>query len=308
MRIAVFGQAAFGRDVMDELLAAGHEIAAVYAPPPGRRPDPLAEAARARGLPLLRPTRLRHQGRAIPEHFESYARFGAELNVMAYTTVILPPEMLDAPAKGSLCFHPSLLPRYRGGAAIAWQIIYGERESGVTVFQPDAEIDTGPVVVQQGGIEISGTDTTASLYFEKLYPLGVAAMAEAVAQVAAGTARPVPQDESRATAQGLIDDAVARIDWQQPAAAIDRLVRGCDPRPGALGSWQGGTLRLFASRLAAPSTASPHAPPGTVLGKEGGRLRIAARDGCLEIGAVRLGSGPKLPVAECDLAAGDRVE
>ena len=307
MRIAIFGQAAFGRDVMEELRAAGHEIAAVYAPPPGGRPDPLAEAATALGLPVLRPARLRRQGQAIPEHLETYARHGVELNVMAFTTVILPPEMLAAPARGSLCFHPSLLPRFRGGAAIGWQIICGEPESGVTIFQPDAGIDTGPVVLQYGGVAIADTDTTASLYFEKLYPLGVAAMAEAVAQVADGKARPVPQDESRATAQGLIDDAVARIDWEQPAVVIDRLVRGCDPRPGAHGSWRGETLRLLAGRLAPATAESAAAPPGTVLGREGERLHIAARGGSLEIGAVRLGAGPKLPAAACELAAGDRI-
>ncbi len=99
---------------------------------------------------------------------------------MPYTTVILPPEIVEAPALGSLCFHPSLLPRFRGGAAIPWQIILGERETGVTVFVPDAGVDTGPIVVQKGGVAIGATDTAASLYFDKLYPLGIEAMVEAV--------------------------------------------------------------------------------------------------------------------------------
>src|SRR5262245_1669303 len=151
LRIALFGQAAFGRDVLLRLLEAGHEIAAVYAPPDAGRPEPLAEEARLRGLRCLRHKVFRRGGRAIPETVSEYRALRPELNVLAYVTAILPPEIVDLPSKGSLCFHPSLLPRFRGGAALAWQIMLGERESGVTVFRPDAGVDTRPVVVPTGG-------------------------------------------------------------------------------------------------------------------------------------------------------------
>jgi methionyl-tRNA formyltransferase len=304
-RIALFGQAAFARDVLVRLVEAGHEIVGVYCPPDaGGRPDPLAEEAAKRGLRSFRYKAFRRQGRAIPERVAEYRTLGAELNVMPYTTAILPPEIVDAPALGSLCFHPSLLPRYRGGAAIPWQILLGERETGVTVFRPDAGVDTGPVVVQKSGVPIEATDTAASLYFQKLYPLGLEAMIEAVDAVDRGRARPVAQDESRASFQGLVTDQVARIDWERPAGELDRLVRGCDPSPGAHAARRDGTrVRLFDCRLLGSEDARP---AGTVLGLEDGRLLVAARGGRLALGKVRIGAGAKLAAEQSGLEAGER--
>jgi methionyl-tRNA formyltransferase len=304
VKIAVFGQAAFGRDVALGLLAAGHEIAGVHVPPTAR-PDPLAEEAERRGIPTLRHRHFRRRGQAIPERVAEVTALGAELHVMPYTTVILPPEIVEAPPHGSLCFHPSLLPRFRGGAAIPWQIILGERETGVTIFRPDAGVDTGPIVAQRGGVPIEATDTAATLYFQKLYPLGVEAMLEAVARVAAGSAELRAQDESRASFQGLVTDEVARIEWERPAEELDRLIRGCDPQPGALAARRGVALRLFDGRLVAEP---PGEQPGTVLGTDReGRLRIAARGGALAVGRIRLGEGSKTPAAQAGLAKGERL-
>jgi methionyl-tRNA formyltransferase len=235
---------------------------------------------------------------------DEYRSLGADLNVLPFTTVILPPEIVEAPPRGSLCFHPSLLPRFRGGAALAWQIILGEKESGVTVFQPDAGVDTGPIVVQRGGVGIDPTDTAASLYFQKLYPLGLEAVLEAVAAIDEGTARPVPQDEALATFQGLVDDGVARIDWAKPAVEIDRLIRGCDPQPGAHTERAGEVVRLYGSRLGSGECVEP---PGTVLGFAEGRMVLATLEGRLEVERVRIGSGGKAPVGETALAVGDKL-
>ena len=304
-RIAIFGQGPFGKDVMLRLLEAGHEIAAVYVPPDKGRPDALAAEAGARGLRLLRYARLRRQGEAIPELVAEYRGFGAELNLMPFTTVILPPEIVDAPPLGSLCFHPSLLPRFRGGSAIAWQLILGERESGVTVFRPDAGVDTGPIVVQKGGVPIAASDTAASLYFDRLYPLGLEAIAEAVKAVDEGRAVLRPQDESRATFQGLVDDTVARIDWAQDAASIDRLIRGCDPQPGAHARHGEVSVRLFDARLLPGSAAQAS---GTILEREGDGLVIAAGGGRILIGRARLGDGKKVAAAQSGLAPADRLQ
>jgi methionyl-tRNA formyltransferase len=305
LRIALFGQAAFGKDVLVRLLGAGHSVVGVYVPPDEGRPDPLASEAAARGLTLFRHRRFRRAGAALPELVEEHRAIGAELNVLAFVTTILPPEIVDAPVHGSLCFHPSLLPRFRGGSALAWQIILGERESGVTVFRPDAGVDTGPIVVQTRGVEIRDSDSAGSLYFERLYPLGIEAIVEAVAAIAAGSARGVAQDESRATAQGLVNDSVARIDWTRDATQLDRLIRGCDPQPGAFALWRGEPLRLFDGRLL-PGAAD--APPGSVLGLEAGRLVLAARGGRLAVGRMKLGEGKKLAAAEFGLEAGQRLE
>ena len=162
LRIAIFGQAPFGRDVAEGLAAGGHQVVGVYAPPDGRRPDPLAALAEECGWPLFRHRRFRRKGVAIPELVDEYRALGAELNVMPFTTAILPPEIVDPPLHGSLCFHPSLLPAYRGGAALAWQIILGATEAGVTVFKVEGGVDEGPIVVQRGGVAIDDTDTTAA--------------------------------------------------------------------------------------------------------------------------------------------------
>lgn len=304
LRIALFGQAAFAKDVLERLLAAGHEIAAVYAPPPAARPDPLAEDALARGLRLLRPARFRRKGAVIPELVAEHRALGAELNLLAYVTAIVPLEILDAPPRASLCFHPSLLPAHRGGAAVAWQIILGADEAGVSVFRPDAGIDTGPVVVQKGGVSIGPEDTAGTLYYQKLYPLGVEAVVEAVELVAAGHAEYRPQDESRASFQGLLDDAVARIDWSKDARSLDRLIRGCDPQPGAHACRGAETVRLFDARL---ETDAPEAPAGTLVALRAGRLVAAARGGAISFARARVGEGPKAAAAESGLAVGDRL-
>jgi methionyl-tRNA formyltransferase len=219
--------------------------------------------------------------------------------------MILPPEVVDAPRHGSLCFHPSLLPRFRGGAAIPWQIILGEKESGVTVFRPDEGIDTGPIVVQKGGVEIGPTTTAATLYYQDLYPLGVEALCEAVTLVDRGEAKPRPQDESQASFQGLVDDAVARIDWSRSCQELDHLIRGCDPQPGAFARREAATVRCFdALRLEGVADA----PAGTIVAIEEGRLVIAAEGGRLSVGRVRIGDGKKIPAGEAGLAVGERLD
>ncbi len=304
-RIAVFGQAAFARDVLVRLLEVGHELVGVYAPPDSGRPEPLADEATARGLPLFRYKAFRRRGEAIPERADEYRALGAELNVLPYTTVILPPEIVDAPPLGSLCFHPSLLPAYRGGAAIPWQIMLGARETGVTVFRPDAGVDTGPIVLQKGGVPIDDSDTAATLYFQKLYPLGVDAILEAVDAVDRGTARLQPQDEARASFQGLVTDAVARIDWSRPAHELGRHVRGCDPSPGAWSARASGEpVRLFDAQVVAADASEA---PGTVVGLDEGRLVLAARGGHLLVGKLRAGTGAKVAASAGGLEVGERL-
>jgi len=303
LRIAVFGQAPFGRDVTEELAQAGHEIVGVYTPPESGRPDPLAELATAQGWPLLRHKRFRRRGEAIPELVEEYRALGAELNVMPFTTVILPPEIVDAPVHGSLCFHPSKLPAHRGGSAIPWQIILGASETAATVFRPDDGVDTGPIVVQKAGIPIGPSDNAVSLYFDKLYPAGVEAMLEAVAAVADGTAEFTPQLQEGASHEPLLTDEHARIDWSTAAEQVDRLVRGCDPNPGAWAELDGVPIRLYGATLEAGGSGAA----GTVIGYEGTAVRIALAGAALRIEKLRLGDSPKALASESSLAPGARL-
>lgn len=306
LRIAVFGQAPFGRDVTQRLIEQGHEIVAVYAPPEGARPDPLAELASERGIRLLRHARFRRRGEAIPELVAEHAALRADLNVLPFTTVILPKEIVDGPPHGSLCFHPSRLPAYRGGSAIPWQIILGASETAATVFRPDDGVDMGPIVVQKAGIPIEPTDTAASLYFDKLYPAGVDAMVEAVAAVAEGTARATPQSEEGASHQPLLADEHARVDWHADARTVDRLVRGCDPNPGAWALLGSERVRLFGGAL---EDVEARAAAGSVLEPDAsGRLRVALRGGVLAVAKIRRGDGPKLAAADARIPAGARLD
>lgn len=305
MRIAMFGQAAFGRDVMVKLVESGHEVVGVYAPPEGGRPDPMAAEAEERGLPLFRHKYFRRKGQAIPERVKEFAELDVELNVMAYVTVFLPPEITDRPVHRSICFHPSVLPAYRGGAAIPWQIILGAEEAGVSVFQPDEGVDTGPIVVQKSGVPIGPTDNAASLYFDKLYPLGVDAMVEAVEAIAAGTARYQVQSEQGASHQGLIGAEESRIDWSRSAAELDRLVRGCDPQPGAWADWEGQPVRCFGGSLA---PAGDDARPGQVLAVDDAGILVAASGGALRLAKLRVADGPKQAGQEAGIPVGALLE
>jgi methionyl-tRNA formyltransferase len=289
LRIALFGQAAFGRETLERVRANGHEVVGVFAPPDTGRPDALAERATELGIPLVRRRFYRKKtGEAIPAALEEYRALAPDLNMLASVQVFLPREITDAPRHKSLCFHPSLLPRYRGGAALQWQIILGERESGVSIFVPDDGADTGPIVVQKGPVSLSPGETTATLFFEKLQPLGIEALVEATELVASGRAHPQKQDESLATAQGLVDDTVAAIDLAAPAAEIDQLVRGCDPQPGAFLRFKGEPVRLFEVSFA---PAVNDSTPGSVVVLDASGLAIALRGGVLHIKRVRAATG-----------------
>src|SRR4030095_14059822 len=221
MRILLVGQAAFAEKVLEGLVGAGDDIAAVVCPPDkGDKPDPVKAAALARGIAV-------HQFPSLkkPEARAAFEAARAALALLAYVTQIVPESLLYVPKLGTLCFHPSLLPRYRGGSAIPWQLINGETRTGVTVFWTDAGIDTGPILLQREAT--AGPDDTAgSLYYQTLFPLGVQVCLAAVALARAGTAPRVPREEAAASYDPLLTDAHAAVDWSRPAKVVHDLIRG----------------------------------------------------------------------------------
>jgi methionyl-tRNA formyltransferase len=298
MRILLVGQAAFAEEVLAGLEAAGDTIAAVVCPPDaGPKPDPVKGAALARDIPVRQLRSLK-----APEARAAIEEARADLGVLAYVTQIVPELLLHIPRLTSICFHPSLLPRYRGGSAINWQLIRGEHETGVTVFWPDAGIDTGPILLQQAA-PVGPDDTAGSLYYQTLFPLGVRVVLDAVALIREGRAPRIPQDESRATYDPLCRDEHAAIDWTRPADEVHNLIRGCDPQPGAHTSWQGTRIRLYESRRV---DTRPNTAPGTVLavGPEG--ITIAAAPGAIRCARARNG-GNKAPAAQVAQALGIEV-
>ena len=304
MRILLVGQAAFAEKVLEGLLQAGEEIVGVICPPDAaERPDPVKTAAVGAHIAV-------HQFRNLkgPDARGVFDDARADLALLAYVTQIVPDALLHVPRLGTLCFHPSLLPKYRGGSAIPWQLINGETRTGVTVFWTDAGIDTGPLLLQREAV-IGADDTAATLYYRTLFPLGVRACLDAVGLVRAGNAPRVPQDEAGATYHPLLTDAHAAIDWARPARALHDLIRGCDPSPGAHTSWRGQRLRCF-DPVRSPDGPVAHAP-GTVVRLDDAGLVVATGAGVVCCKRLR-GAGAKAPAHEVaaaiGLAVGARLE
>lgn len=297
MRILLIGQAAFGAKTLEALLAKGEEVVAVYTPPdrPGGKLDPLKEAALARGISVYQPLTYKDD-----QVFEQYARIQPDLTVLAFVTDIIPARFFDVPKQGAICYHPSILPRHRGGSAINWAVIMGDTRTGLTVFWPDGGIDTGPILLQKE-IPIGPDDTTGSLYFNHLFPLGIEAIVESVDLIKANKAPRIPQDESKATYEPLCNDRVAEIDWKKPAQEIHNLIRGCDPQPGAFTFWKGEKVRCYGSKLRRGPT---EGPPGTILRIDQDGLEIAVEGGRLLVGALRGATGGKVPAMEWCQAKG----
>ena len=184
MRIVINGQQAFGKSVLDALLERGDDVIAVYCEPDreGGRPDPIKAAALEHGLPIFQPASFKK-----PEVWAEFEALKPDLCVMAYVTKIVPEEFLNIPSYGTIQYHPSLLPRHRGPSSINWPIIQGAAKTGLTIFWPDNGLDTGPVLLQKE-VEIGADDTLGSIYFNQLFPLGVAAMVEGIDLVKVGKA------------------------------------------------------------------------------------------------------------------------
>lgn len=295
MRIALIGQQAFGKAVLEALLARGEEIIAVYCAPDreGARPDPLKEAALEHKLPLLQPASFKD-----PEVWESYREMKPDLGVMAFVTLFVPEEFLNSPTHGTIQYHPSLLPLHRGPSSINWPIILGSEKTGLSIFWPDNGLDTGPILLQKE-VEITENDTLGTVYFDKLFTLGVDAMLEGVDLVRDGKAPKIVQDETKQTYESWCRKGDVEIDWSKPAAEVHNLIRGADPAPGAWTTINGATVQLFESR----KTGGTGGAPGEIvsIGEDG--MVIAAADGQVRIGRAR-GDGKKTAAAEYAAEAG----
>src|SRR6266576_3733047 len=299
MRIVVHGQQAFGKAVLETLLKRGENVVAVYVAPekPGAKADPLKEAALAAKLPVYQPASYRKA-----EVVEEFRALKPDLQVMAFVTLFVPEDFLNIPTHGSIQYHPSLLPAYRGPSAINWPIIKGETETGLSIFWPDNGLDTGDVLIQRK-TPISGTDTLGSVYFDRLFPMGVEAVLEAVDLVKAGKAPRIKQDESEATYEGRCGPDNAHIDWGRPWQEIDRVIRGCNPAPGAWSTLDGKTLKIFeANPLPAKDPKGIAGKMGEIAAVEADSITVVCADGRFKVTRVQT-DGPKLAAGEWAAAA-----
>ncbi len=302
MRVSLMGQAAFGEAVFKRLQADGVELVAVSAPAPsGDRKDPLWAAAEAAGLPVIATRSLK-----TPEGKGAWKQLAADLCVMAFVTDIIPNEVLEYPAKGTIQYHPSLLPLHRGSSAMNWPIINGETETGLSIFWPDQGIDTGPILLQKT-TPIGPDQTMGDLYFNNLFPMGVDALAESVALVAAGKAPRIEQDHALSTYEPPCGEGHARIRWYKPADVIYNLVRGCNPAPGAWTTFNDLELKLFDCRLTGQQEPGM---PGRVLRIDDEGFDVRMNGGVLRVLRVQPKGAKKVSAAEwaqeAGLAAGAR--
>ena len=272
MRVLFYGTPRFALPTLDALLA-GHEVVGVVTQPDrpagrGQRvaPPPVKARATAAGVPVLQPERLRDSA-----WLEPLRALRAEVAVVVAFGQILPKAVLDAPARGSINVHASLLPRYRGAAPIAWAIIRGETETGITTFQMDEGMDTG-AMLRQARTPIRPGETAGELA-EHLARLGAEVLTETLARLDSIT--PTPQRHEEATLAPRLKKSDGHLDWREPARALVGRIHGCNPWPGAVTLAPGGRLLIW---RATAVDADPGAPPGTLVGAAED-LRVAAGAG-----------------------------
>ena len=290
MRVAIVGQQDFGKAVLEAFLKRGDTVAAVFCAPEkeGARPDALRVAAQDAGLTV-------HQFKSLraPEAVAAMRAANADIGIMAFVLQFAPQEFVTIPKHGTIQFHPSLLPKYRGPSSINWPITRGEAETGLTIFRPTDGLDEGAVILQKR-TPVGENDTLGSVYFDRLFGMGVSAMQEAADLVVAGKHQELVQDEQQASYEGWFREAEAKINWANHADVIHNLIRGCDPAPGAWTTFNGTKLQLFdSSKELVRTFGAVKGKIGEVVEAANGKLVITAQGGRIHVGKVKLGDAKK---------------
>ena len=283
MRLAFMGSPDFAVPALRALHAAGHEIAAVYCQrpkPAGRgyalRPCPVQVAAEALGFSVRTPTRLRTDA----AEQEAFAALRLDAAVVAAYGLILPPPMLEAPRRGCLNIHASLLPRWRGAAPIQAAVLAGDAETGVTIMQMDAGLDTGPMLLRQA-VQVGATTTSAELH-DVLAEMGARLILRTLGEAPVS----VPQPDEGATYAPKLTREAGRIDWTQDAAQIERQVRAFDPWPGTFTTLRGAVLKVLRAEIA-----NGGGPASTVVDD---RLTVACGTRALRLTRVQWAGRPAM--------------
>jgi methionyl-tRNA formyltransferase len=301
MRVAIVGQQAFGKAVLEAFLERGDTVAGAFVPPEAAtKRDPLATTAIDRNVPLF-PT----ASYGAAETVDTVRRLSVDLTVMAYVVQFVPQSFCRVPRHGTIQFHPSLLPEHRGPSSINWPVILGKSRTGLTIFRPVDGLDEGPVILQQT-VSIDPDDTVGSLYFDKIFPLGVAALVEAAELVTAGKAQERTQNEDHATYEGWVREAESRINWASPVDAVYNLIRGCNPAPGAWTMADGKRLHIFDSRkvVARRFAEVKGTAPGQVVASSAQSFTVHAQGGFIEVLRCRFDSAKKIAGGEAGLVPG----
>jgi len=301
MKIAIVGQQDFGKAVLESFLTRGDEVVAVFCAPEkeGTRPDALRLAAQDKGLKV-------HQFKSLraPEAAQAMRDANADLGIMAFVLQFAPQEFVNIPRHGTIQYHPSLLPKYRGPSSINWPIIKGDTETGLTIFRPSDGLDEGAVILQKK-TPLGPDDTLGTVYFDRLFPLGVQAMVEAADLVMKGKHRETVQDESQASYEGWCRAGEARIDWAKPIDHVYNLIRGCNPAPGAWTTLNGKKLQVFdARKVVFRRFAEVVGKIGEVTEVTAQSFKVTAQGGMVEVLKAKLEDGKKVSGGEVAQAGG----
>ena len=295
MKIAIIGQQDFGKAVLDAFLTRGDEIAGVFCAPEkeGTRPDVLRMAAQEKNLRVFQFPSLKD-----PQARDTMKALDVDIGIMAFVLQFAPQDFVKIPRHGTIQFHPSLLPKYRGPSSINWPIIKGETETGLTIFRPNDGLDEGEVILQKHTL-LSADDTLGTVYFDRLFPMGVAAMLEAADLVVAGRHTETVQDEAQASYEGWCRAAEARVNWNNHVDYIHNLIRGCDPAPGAWTMLSGKKLQLFGSKKHLVRTfGAVKGKPGEISAVTESSLFVNAQGGQIEVAKLKHEDGKKISAAQ----------
>jgi methionyl-tRNA formyltransferase len=300
MRVAIIGQQDFGKATLEAFVARGDTVAAVFCAPEKSRPDPLRLAGETAGIPTHQFPKL-----TDPDALEALRAASADLGIMAYVTQFVPQDFCNIPKFGTIQFHPSLLPLHRGASSMSWSIILGRSETGFSIFRPTDGLDEGPVILTRS-VPIEAEDTLGSLYFGKVFPMGVAGLIEAADRVVAGKAPAIAQYEPAAGYEGIIRDAESQIHWATHVDQIFNLIRGCNPAPGAWTTHGGRKLFMFesAKRIARTFSEIKGKKIGQIVAQSGSSLVVHGQGGFIDVHRVRWDGGKKIAASEAGLEAG----
>ena len=304
MRIIVMGQQAFGKDALAKILDAGtDEVVAIYCEPDreGKPVDPIKEFALEKGLPVEQPANFDDA-----DTLATLASYNADLMIMAFVNVFVPEAARDTPAMGSICFHPSLLPKYRGPSAVNWPIIMGDTKSGFSWFYPSDGLDEGDSLVQWE-CDIDSDDTVIDLYFKKIYPPAVESVLDVIELFRSGNPPRIVADEAFASYERRCTARHARINWHAPVAQVYNLIRGTNPAPGAFTLHNGSKIGIFDSARIPGDGIS-----GRVRAITDDGIEVQSVGGRILVKRVRPEGGGKVPATEwandVGLKAGDEFD
>ena len=221
-----------------------------------------------------------------------------DIGLMAFVLQFAPQDFVKIPKHGTIQYHPSLLPKYRGPSSINWPIIKGATNTGLTIFRPNDGLDEGEVILQKE-TPVSADDTLGSVYFDRLFPMGVAAMLEAADLVVAGKHTESVQDESQASYEGWCRAAEAKVNWNNHVDHVHNLIRGCDPAPGAWTTLAGKKVQLFGSKKHLVRTfGAVKGKPGEISAVTASSLFVTAQGGQIEVAKLKHEDGKKMSAAE----------